>query len=456
MNRLVRRWLLPLLYFSDNWISRLGLLLVTSATVLWIFLTGANAASGYVGILQFVALPAAFFAGLFLLPVGVAWQKRREAPDHQIHIPDKVDLLNPRVRRLGIFLAATTFCNLVIGGTLTYEAVHYMETPNFCGTACHGVMGPEFRAYQAGLHKQVKCVECHVGEGVGNMVKAKLNGTRQLALLMVGKYSTPIPAPPHALKAADETCLNCHAQTYKYGERLWRSVKFNDAGEQLDTVMILKLNEIHAAHFGDGVRIDYEAADDRRSKMLRVTLTKGGQTTEYRSADYKAGAAALTRTMDCLDCHNRPSHTFEGLEHAVDQSMLHGKLDRKVPKIRAAALDVLQQKYASSDEAANTIPARLVSYFQKNAPGELASHRAEIDRAGAELKQVFARNVSPEMKITWGTYPNHIGHTDSPGCFRCHGDELKSAAAQKVISQDCESCHKALAVEEKDPKVFKE
>ena len=453
MNRLVRRWLLPLVYFSDNWISRIGLLLVSSATVLSIFLTGAPAASGYIGILQFVALPAAFFAGLFMLPLGIAWQKRQETPDHQIHIPEKIELTNPRVRRFAIFVTAATFCNMVIGGTLTYEAVHYMESPNFCGTACHSVMGPEFRAYQAGLHKQVKCVECHVGEGVGNMVAAKLNGTRQLWHLTMGTYSRPVPSPPHALKPAEETCINCHSKTYAYGERLWRKVKFNDAGEQLDTVMIMKLNEIHAAHFGENVSIRYEAADAHRSKMLRVVVTRGKETREYKATE--GGAPALTRTMDCLDCHNRPSHAFENLESAVDQSLLHGRLNRAVPKIRAAALDVLQQKYASSEEAASVIPARLISYFEKNAANDLAAHRSDIDRAGAELKHLFARNVSPEMKITWGTYPSHIGHTDSPGCFRCHADGLKTSVGQS-ITQDCESCHKALAVEEKNPKVFKE
>lgn len=453
MNRLVRRWLLPLIYFSDNWLSRIGLILVTSAAVLWIFLTGAPAASGYIGILQFVALPAAFFAGLVLLPLGIAWQKRSEAPDHHLHIPEKVELTNPRVRRFAIFVTAATFCNLVIGGTLTYEAVHYMESTNFCGTACHGVMGPEFRAYQAGLHKQVKCVECHVGEGVGNMVAAKINGTRQLWHVMAGTYSTPIPSPPHGLKTAEETCLNCHSQTYNYGERLWRKVKFNDAGEQLDTVMIMKLNQIHAAHFGAGTRIEYDAADAKRVKMLRVKITKGGETREYKSG--AAAKAEATRTMDCLDCHNRPSHAYEALEPAVDQAILHGKINRSVPKIRTAALDVLQQKYASSAEAASVIPARLISFFEKNAASDLTAHRADIDRAGAELKSIFARNISPEMKITWGTYPNHIGHTDSPGCFRCHADELKNSAGQS-INQDCESCHKALAVEEKNPKIFKE
>jgi hypothetical protein len=457
MASLVNRWLRPLLFLSDNWISRAGLLLVLSATVLWIFLTGASAASGYLGILQFVALPAMFFAGLVLIPLGISLAKRKLAPDHQLHLPEKIELANPKVRNFLVFVAVATGVNLVIGGSLSYSAVHYMESNNFCGTACHQVMGPEFRAYAAGNHTNVKCVACHVGEGAGNMVKAKLNGTRQLLMVMTGGYSRPIPAPFHGLKDAQETCLNCHQSTHDFGERLWRTAKFNDGGERLDTVMLMKLGGgstgkgIHGAHLAPDVSIEYDAADDKRTKIVRVRYRKGNDLREYSMA----GATAMTRKMDCLDCHNRPAHAMKTAERAVDDAFLEGRLSTAVPKLRSAALDVLRQSYASSSEATGAIPERLKAYFAKNDAAALGAHAGEIEKAGSVLKELFATNVSPEMKLTWGTYPSHIGHTESPGCFRCHGDELKTKTGQ-TITQDCEACHKALAVEEKNPKVFKE
>lgn len=453
----VQRWLLPLLYLSDNWISRLGILLVTSATVLWIFLTGASEASGYLGILQFVALPAMFFAGLFLIPFGISLRRKQMAPDHHLHWPEKIELGNAKVRNFLVFVAVATGVNLLIGGSLSYTAVHYMESNNFCGTACHQVMGPEFRAYAAGNHNNVKCVSCHVGEGATNMVKAKLNGTRQLLMVMTGGYSRPIPAPFHGLKDAKETCLNCHTATHDFGERLWRSGKFDDAGQKLETVLLMKLGGgstakgIHGAHLAPDVDITYDAADEKRTKIVRVRYTKGTELKEYGAA----GPAVFTRRMDCLDCHNRPAHAMQSAERAVDEAMLSGKVASHVLQMRTAALDVLKQGYATSNEAASALPGRLVAFYEKNAPAELAAKRAEIDRAGAVLKEIFATNVSPEMKIGWGTYPNHIGHTDSPGCFRCHGDELKTRTGQ-TITQDCEACHKALAVEEKNPVIFKE
>ncbi len=461
MGKIANRWLLPLLYLTDNWISRIGLFLMLAATVLWIFLTGASAASGYLGILQFVALPLVFFAGLILLPVGISWQRRREAPDHRLHFPEKIDLANARVRRLLTFVVGATLVNLVIGGSLTLNTVHYMESTNFCGTACH-VMLPEHLAYQAGSHAQVKCVECHVGEGAGNAIRAKLNGTRQLFLVMSGGYSRPIPSPPHGLKTAAETCENCHSRNHDFGNRLWRRTQFADNGDRLETALLLKLGGaegkgIHGAHMGQGLAIEYQAADQRRDKILALKVTKAGKTEEYATAEFSQGKAqaVLSRRMDCLDCHNRPAHEFEVPDRAVDKAMTEGRLPSTIPLFRKAALSVLKSNY-DSGAAADGIPAQLTAYYRQNRPEVVSKYPGELSRAGRELWLLYQRNVFPEMKITWGTYPQHLGHTDSPGCFRCHGDELKPRASGKAITQDCEACHKVIGVEEKDLKAIQE
>jgi hypothetical protein len=47
----------------------------------------------------------------------------------------------------------------------------------------------------------------------------------------------------------------------------------------------------------------------------------------------------------------------------------------------------------------------------------------------------------------------NIGHTDFPGCFRCHDGSHNSAAGQS-ITQDCNACHYLLAMDEANPKVL--
>jgi hypothetical protein len=44
------------------------------------------------------------------------------------------------------------------------------------------------------------------------------------------------------------------------------------------------------------------------------------------------------------------------------------------------------------------------------------------------------------MKVTYDHYPEHIGHLESDGCFRCHNDAFK-AADGSAISRDCNLCH---------------
>jgi len=66
---------------------------------------------------------------------------------------------------------------------------------------------------------------------------------------------------------------------------------------------------------------------------------------------------------------------------------------------------------------------------------------------------IYDRNIFPEMNVTWGKYPLNIGHTDFPGCFRCH-DGSHNAKDGQSITQDCNACHNLLAMDEANPKVL--
>jgi hypothetical protein len=159
------------------------------------------------------------------------------------------------------------------------------------------------------------------------------------------------------------------------------------------------------------------------------------------------------RLMDCMDCHNRPSHAFELPERAVDQAMLAGDISPALPFAKKKSVEILRQGYSSSEEAERRIPAALESFYRENYKDLYAGRRAEVQHAGQGLLRIYNRNVFPEMNISWGTYPNNIGHTDFPGCFRCH-DEQHTSAAGRSISQDCNSCHNLLAMEEPQPQIL--
>lgn len=111
--------------------------------------------------------------------------------------------------------------------------------------------------------------------------------------------------------------------------------------------------------------------------------------------------------------------------------------------------------YLSNEEASHRIPQALTSYYQQSDPVVASQHAKEITVAASEIVAIYNRNVFPELKVAWGTYPNNLGHTDLPGCFRCHDGSHSTSDQKTTITQDCSTCHEPLAIEEASPGVLK-
>jgi hypothetical protein len=218
------------------------------------------------------------------------------------------------------------------------------------------------------------------------------------------------------------------------------------------------LGGIHGKHFGPGVSIRYAATDSTRQSIPWVEYkdsAKGVNRTYLASGSKAADVENLRRyEMQCVDCHNRPTHTFEPPERAMNRAMLLGEVSAALPFIRKKALEILKAEYVSSDDASQKIPGAIKNFYQQSYPAVLQSQAAAVDAAATAVLAIYNRNVFPELKVTWGTYPNHLGHTDSPGCFRCH-DEEHTASDQKKITQDCTACHEMLAASEASPEILK-
>lgn len=157
--------------------------------------------------------------------------------------------------------------------------------------------------------------------------------------------------------------------------------------------------------------------------------------------------------MDCVDCHNRPTHAFELPGRGLDREITAGAISRDLPFVKKQALELLKGKYASQDEAAKAIADGLVSFYTKQYPEIASAKKAELEKAVQAVQSVYRRNVFPDMKLDWGYHPNNIGHEDFPGCFRCHGGNHE-AKDGKAISADCEACHQVLAMEEENPEIL--
>ena len=187
-------------------------------------------------------------------------------------------------------------------------------------------------------------------------------------------------------------------------------------------------------------RVEFVSADDREQSIPYVkSTTRSGETREYFAEGVTRGSIGgrPMRRMECMDCHNRPAHTFFfSPERAIDSAIAQGRIPRELPFARREAVAAVRETHSDRAVALNAIATRLTKFYASrgNADPDL------VRRTVAATQEAWSTNIFPEMKVTWGTYPNHIGHTDTPGCFRCHDDSHKTADG-KVISQDCELCH---------------
>ena len=402
----------------------------------------------YIGLVIYIAIPALFLMGLLLIPIGGWWNARRLARGEIAEWP-VIDLRQPHQRSVVFAVLFLTFVNVLIVSVATYGGVHRMESVEFCGTTCHTVMQPEYVGHQTGSHANVTCVQCHVGPGVGPLVQSKLSGLHQVWTVVSGRVPRPVPPPDTLISPARVTCTQCHAPARNVGDRLRVIREYANDEKNTETVTMLRMHVgggNPALGVGSGIhwhanlanRIEYVPGPDPKViPYVRVTDMKG-TVREYvaKGADAKALASADRRLMDCTDCHNRPAHTFTAeATRAVDNAMAADEIPRGLPFIRREAVAAVSETYASREAGLAAIERRLGAFLRGRSVAE-----ADVTRAVTGTQAVWSRNVFPDMRVTWGTYANHLGHVDTPGCFRCHDDEHKSADG-RVISQECDLCH---------------
>ena len=461
-------WVRPALYFGNNPISLAGGAITTAscATMVsyWVVeYFGPTSENPYLGRIFFLILPMLFIVGLILIPIGIYVRRRKLLAAGLIPAEfPKIDI-NDRIFRRGLdIVLAATILNLLVVAAASYRGAAYMDSPEFCGQSCH-VMHPEYTAYKISAHSHVECVECHIGSGAEAYFSAKVNGTKQLVEVSFDTYPRPIPSPVRNLRPARYTCEGCHTPARFIGEKLLVKSSFADdaTNTESQTVLVLHLggedslshlSGIHGVHLG---HIEYIATDEPRTTIPWVQRTNpdGTQTTYTASALKGAMPTGERRTMDCIDCHNRAAHTFLTAEDAINRAMADGSISPDLPWIHKEGLELLNADYTSEADAAVKIPQRLNAYYGNLDATVLTSKAAQVKAAAQAMVLLYSQNVFPEMKVTWGTHPNHIGHMAYPGCFRCH-DGDHAASDGKSITQDCAACHNLLAVQEAKPKVL--
>ncbi len=441
-----------------NWISYIGVL-TTAGGLLLIFFAlllefSLKSPSPYLGIFTFVLFPAIVVVGILTALIGMRVEaKRRVKTGATEALPyPAIDLNEPRQRRrfaIAIGIGSLLFVVFAFTG---YNGFLMTESVEFCGDTCH-VMKPERTAYNNSSHARVRCVDCHVGEGAGWYVHSKLSGARQLFAVVFGTYERPIPTPVENLRPAKETCQECHwpekfvqAQLYQRGH-----FKYDEKNTPEQITLLVKTGGggengggIHWHMFIEN-KVTYVADDRRLQEIPWMKVQRpDGSSTEYFRTDNKITPEQLAplkrHEMDCMDCHNRPAHSFEPPDLAVDRVMQGGKMSTTLPYMKSISVDALSRPYATAEAAHAGIRAEVKRFYTEKYPEVAVASAKDIDIAAEALVGIYDRNVFPEMKVSWDTYPSNIGHRYWNGCFRCH-DGKHATPEGKVLSNDCGLCH---------------
>ena len=408
----------------------------------------------YADIVVFVMLPALFALGLLLVPIGLLLRRRRpRAAVADAPAWPTIDLNRPDTRRALLFVTAATLASLVALSLASQRAVDYSESQEFCGQACHQVMGPHFTAHQGGLHSRVNCVECHVEPGAEGFFKAKLHGTNQLRLAITNRYPRPLLSPSNVRPNVYTSCEQCHWPDRFIGDVVKVVYEFADDETNSKTMTTLRLHvggPVAGTGTGTGIHwhmnrsnvVEYIALDEKLEQIPYVRVAApDGRVREYFGKDVSAAGleGRPRRRMGCIDCHNRPAHTFASApERAVDAALGAGLISTGIPFIRREAVRALRVEYPDQDAAFAGID-RDIRAATGAGKGRAFTEEA-LRQAVAVSRAIYRTNIFPSMKIGWGTYPDRVGHTTSQGCFRCHDDSHVTKDG-RVLGQDCELCH---------------
>ena len=447
--------------------------LVSFGLILFLMLLEAlsPAQKPYMGVIVFVILPVFLIVGLILIAVGMLRRSHRlkAGKDIVFKFP-QIDFSDKKNRTAFSVFFVGTILLLFFSAFGSYKAYEYTDSDVFCGKLCHSVMDPEFTAYQVSPHARVGCVKCHIGPGAGWFVRYKLSGAYQVYATIFNKYPRPIPTPISNLRPAKATCEQCHWPQFFYSKKEVKNTYYlsDENNTSFSLRLLLKIgggreetgitSGIHYWHMDIVNKITYIASDSFRQTIPWVrSESKDGKVTVYKSKDFNFKKDTVpngfVRTMDCIDCHNRPTHIYHNPYTSVNEMMSTGTIDTALSNIKNISVEALENNYTTKNDGLDSIKIFIYNYYKTKYPDIFLSKSKAIEKSVSTIQNIYSKNYFPEMKVNWKEYPDNIGHMYFPGCFRCHDGNHYSAEG-KVIPKDCNTCH--LIISEIDTKGKKE
>ena len=342
---------------------------------------------------------------------------------------------------------------LFIFFVVSYETVHYTESTQFCST-CHSVMEPEIVTHSVSAHAHVDCGDCHVGPGIGYKIYYKVSALRYLYTLPLHLYDRPLDSPRETMRSTEEICEQCHTpENFQAVEvRTNNEYALDEQNSFQRLLLALKVGNGEdrvagrglGAHWHVANPVYFIATDTLRQDIPWVQVEKNGELVTYvdSGADPAlwADAEANKKTMDCIDCHSRDGHMVHKPEEVLDNAITNNLIPADLPYVKAQSLAALERRYETREEGLDAIATVLQDFYQTRYPDLYVERQTDIERTVAQVQTIFQQTHFPYMNVYWNTYPDHVGHEDFPGCWRCH-DSSHLNDQGEAIPADCNLCH---------------
>jgi hypothetical protein len=356
-----------------------------------------------------------------------------------------------------IVLGAIAIAALTAGGIAAWE---YSNSDAFCANVCHAVHPEETVAHNASAHARVQCVECHMGRlSTLHLMALKPTHAKELWGMIAG-YERPVHSS--TLRPARQNCEGCHWPQAVHRDSVTVHKRYGTDPKSTETDIRLTLHttadmertqpwKATGIHWHIANEVEFIATDPQSRNIPWVQVRRpDGTKVTYIDKESKLTAADLAkftpRRIECYDCHNSVGHPFPNPAELVDEAIATGTIDRTLPNTKARALSLIEAtaNLSGTLEERTAVIRKAIAENRKaaNVPAELNAAADKFDKA---MQDVLLRSTFSAKDITWKSFPNHVGHRDTPGCFRCHDGKHFNAKGESIRLQ-CTLCHDLPAV----------
>jgi hypothetical protein len=366
-------------------------------------------------------------------------------------------MLGTGIRRATAFGITTTvvlgLIALAVVGAGGIVAWEYSNSNAFCANVCHSVHPEESRAHATSFHARVQCVECHMGRlSTLQLMALKPTHAKELWGMIVG-YERPLHSS--TLRPARDNCENCHWPSVIHRDRIQLVKRYATDEASSETAYRLVLHTGFGAIRPQGARgihwhIDNEvtfiATDPQKREIPWVQVRgKDGTVTTYVDAESRLSADELKKLtpqrMECYDCHNQTGHPFPNPEDLVDAALAEGRIDRALPFAKKRAVDLIARANGMTGPLKELEPKFERMIAESVPKGDLSAQQRALEKKfAAAMLPILANSSFSHEGLSWKSFPDHAGHKDTAGCFRCHNGKHLSDKGESIRLQ-CTLCH---------------